>query len=224
MCFSCICLLSREFGHDPACPTFLLGSPNVISEVIQEPLPLKQKIPSGRPAVLLKPFPEQYGEKRFNKSIFAFYLSDRCCTGDRASCGQQPLIRGALTLEFEWRFSKVGAAKIVLLVNCAFGPLARKRGFDKKGEHDELAFQPAKQGLCCSEPLRTTKMTKMADVTWAKVFLFSEKFVKHASSQDISSFKLLKIQRGTRVQLLWRALYVTVLHCPMVPSSPSNHP
>ena len=49
---------------------------HLLSEVIQEPLPLKQKIPSAQPGVSLKPSSgqktlEKQGEQHFSKTVFA---------------------------------------------------------------------------------------------------------------------------------------------------------
>ena len=51
----------------------------------------------------------------------------------------------------------LGVATTVLLVNRAFVPF-QKRGFDANGENDESVDYPVKQGRCCSDPVKTTKM------------------------------------------------------------------
>ena len=54
-------------------------------------------------------------------------------------------------------------------------PLPKGGGVDENGENDELALQPVKQGPCCSDPVKTTKATKMARVTRAKAWFTEDR-------------------------------------------------
>ena len=53
------------------------------------------------------------------------------------------------------------------LRKCPICPLPKRGRFDENGENDEFAFYPLKTRVSL---LRTTKMTKMADVTQEKAW------------------------------------------------------
>ena len=59
--------------------------------------------------------------------------------------------------------------------NAAFGkaclcPLPERGVFTKTAKMTNFRSNPVKQGLCCSDPVKMTKMTKMADVTQPKAW------------------------------------------------------
>ena len=98
---------------------------------------------------------------------------DKVSSGCHSPCGQEGVCGvGAKMFLFLDKAlpTTLGVAKTGLLVNRAFVPCREEGGFDDNDKNDEFAFHPVKQRLCSLNPVKMTKMTKMAGVTQARAW------------------------------------------------------